>query len=260
MKPAATSADRDVQTRSLRTAIERFATPHSALLNERHSLPETPRDRLMVLLREIDETVMPRSILLSENGRGVAALTVSNRRLFAIDDVTDVPTLAVGQDAPVLAKHLLDVTKTVTAMSSQATCDHAPSSEGGSGVGVEKLRAELGFDAAGDDISQLNGLLEPVSLARMTWKDGFAAHDFSGAESWRALLETHAERITRNIVEQDAQKLSAAAMTTGMAIPLSKDELLVVACQNKTGVAAVIPRQDGFKAISTWQITAQSAR
>ena len=260
MTRAAASPARDVQHAFLRTAIDRFATPHSALLTERRSLPETPRERLLILLREIDETVMPRLVLLSENDHQIATLTVSNRRLFAVDVQTGVAENSDEQEDQDVAKQLLEVTKTATSMSSKACSDHAPSSDSGSGLGVTKLREQLGFDASGDDISQLTGLLEPVSLARMTWTDGPAQHNFSGAESWRALLETHVDRITRNIAAQDAQKLSAAATTTGMAIPLSKDELLVVACQKKSGVAAVMPRQEGFKAISTWQITAQIPR
>ena len=55
MTRAAASPARDVQHAFLRTAIDRFATPHSALLTERRSLPETPRERLLNAIDEVKD-------------------------------------------------------------------------------------------------------------------------------------------------------------------------------------------------------------
>lgn len=258
MTPAAAShpefADRDT---ALSTAIARLATPHATLSAERQSLPDTPRGRLSALLQEIHETVLPRRITLLQDDTPLAHLTVTNRRLFRVAAAQTPAPDADAQDLQATASALLDLSKQVKSMSTQAVHGGSTNTEGAMGASVEKLRAALGLDDEKNEISHLQGLLAPAALAQMSWTDGPAAYAFSGADTWRDLLETHAARITHHIATDTVKKLSATPVTKGMALPLSQDTLLVVACKDRAGVATITPRTEGLKAISTWQITSR---
>lgn len=261
MIQAATSSAPALDTSAkLNATIQRFAAPHDMLASERRILPETPRARLTALLREIEETVMPRRIALCKDGRAIAHMTVSNRRLFKITPNDETAGTANTQDVTTLATDLLELSKGVECLAIEAHREEAPNLDGGSGFGADKIEQALGLGADDSDILILTDLLAPIALAQITWTDTPAQHHLSGAETWRSLLKTHAERVTSEIASRNAHKLPSDPGATGMALPLSDETLLVIAWKDTSGVASVAPRDAGLKAISTWQITSKHAQ
>ncbi|OUS36579.1 hypothetical protein A9Q94_08825 [Rhodobacterales bacterium 56_14_T64] len=70
---------------ALKQVLARFAADASCLLAEKQDAFEGRADLMHSLLREIDETILPRQLTLYFDQRAVAELTVSHRRLLSLD-------------------------------------------------------------------------------------------------------------------------------------------------------------------------------
>jgi hypothetical protein len=128
------------------------------------------------------------------------------------------------------------------------------SDDNGQGATVAMLRAALGFNTPDCEITHLKNLLTPFAVAQMTWTADVRSAAFEGADIWCDVLQAHAQRICDGALKQPGQNPVTLRATTGVALPLSKDNVLVVVHNDKGGVAAVTPVGEGLKAISTWQI------
>ena len=240
---------------NLNEVLHRFSTKPEWLAAERQTLPQAPRAQLEVLLREISETVLPRCIELRAQGRQIATLTVSNRRLYAIEWAGNDNAGNTKPDARQLAEQLLDLSKRATALTTRAIADPSLIAETGDSCSVAALRAALVIDDRTCDITHLADLLEPTAIAHMTWSGDPEKHVLSGAQTWHALMQSHVKRLTDQLSGSKNSKFNAAQETTGVAIPLSDAEVIIIACKDALGVASVAPIKDGLKAISTWQIS-----
>ena len=65
--------------------LQRLKTDPTLLAAEHRFLPQGVGARLAMLLREIDEIVLPRVVRLNAGSRDVARLIVSQRRLISVD-------------------------------------------------------------------------------------------------------------------------------------------------------------------------------
>ncbi|MGA9254240.1 MAG: hypothetical protein WBV71_17555 [Roseobacter sp.] len=243
------------ETVNLKEVLHRFSTKSAWLAAERQTLPEAPRAQLEVLLREISETVLPRCIELTAKGETLATLTVSSRRLYAITSPKQDQSFAPDADARVFAAQLLELSKRATALTTRTIDDPSQISDTGNSCSVSALRGALVIDDRPCDIAHLADLLEATALAQMTWSSDPAKHVFSGAEAWHPLLQSHAERLTGELSGSKTAKFQAAQDATGVAIPISEDKVLIVACKDTLGIASVCPIEEGLKAISAWQIS-----
>lgn len=243
------------ETVNLKEVLHRFSTKSSWLAAERQTLPEAPRAQLEVLLREIGETVLPRRIELKAQGVILATLTVSSRRLYAIARPQQGQSLASDVDARVFAAQLLDLSKRATALTTRTIDDPSQISDTGNSCSVAALRSALVIDDRPCDIAHLADLLEPTALAYLTWSGEQAKLVFSGEEAWRGLLQSHAERVIAKLSDAQAVKFPASQDATGIALPISRDRVLIVACKDALGFASVSPVEEGLKAISAWQIS-----
>ncbi|MEE4187615.1 MAG: hypothetical protein V2I76_04105 [Roseobacter sp.] len=245
MKTAAPSpTDPDIDRAQLQQIMARFASDHTLLAKERRALPQTPRAQLEMLLREISETLMPRHIEVTRNGAFTVQLTVANRRLLSISGGAGrTPLTAVKH----LAAGLLEVSKQGKSLSSRTAVAHRSADGFSQGATVAMLRKELGLDTPVCDFSHLKNLLSASAEAQMTWTADMQNTVFEGSEIWRDLLQAHGP-------DRQRQQPAAPRATTGVALPLSKDKVLVVAHNRTGGTAAVTPLSAGLKAISTWQI------
>ncbi len=250
------NADAQTEHVNLNEVLHRFSTKAAWLAAERQTLPEAPRAQLEVLLREIGETVLPRCIDLKTKGQPIATLTVSNRRLFrfCLSGSPEKQITGNAADAKNLSSALIDLSKQATSMTSRALSDPAGTADSSNGCTVAALRNALAIDTRPCDISHLADLLEPHALAQMTWSGSPEKNVCTGADVWRPLMEAHAARLHAAIDGNAGGQIAGVRDTTGMAIPLSSDKVLVMACKGTLGVVSVTPVEDGLKAIGAWQI------
>lgn len=75
----------DDRDSALKQVLVRFAADASSLIAEKKDASEGRADLLHSLLREIDETILPRQLTLYFDQQMVAELTVSHRRLLSLD-------------------------------------------------------------------------------------------------------------------------------------------------------------------------------
>lgn len=75
----------DATTQRLRGAFERMITPPDASDLRANPVAQSTPELMRILAFEIDETVLPRRLMLRSNGETVAELTVTNRRLVGLN-------------------------------------------------------------------------------------------------------------------------------------------------------------------------------
>lgn len=249
------SQDNTTETVNLKEVLHRFSTKSEWLAAERQTLPEAPRAQLEILLREISETVLPRCIELTAKGATLATLTVSSRRLYAIAGPEQDSSFTTDADAREFATQLLDLSKRATALTTRTIDDPSQVSDTGNSCSVAALRSALVIDDRPCDIAHLADLLEPTALAQMTWSGDLTKHVFSGDEVWQHMLQSHTERAIGKLSDPNKMKFPTSQDATGVAIPISRDAVLILAFKDTLGVASVSPVKEGLKAISAWQIS-----
>ncbi|QJF51158.1 hypothetical protein [Roseobacter ponti] len=210
-----------------------------------------PRDRtaaLEVLLREINETVLPRSLKLSADGIQLGALDVANRRLVAVglgDDApgdTDVTTLAgvLG----LICETGAEVTLTNAGRAGTA-------GDPDTGASVPALRAAL---AGRHQMSGVAVMLESIAtdtVACLHWNDltatggaEEAGAGCSGDPAWFPRLEAFVAGMRNG---------PAGGPDGGLLVPLA-DDLTLIACGDaRAGVAAVMASAPALQAMQSWQ-------
>jgi hypothetical protein len=233
----------------------RLAAPAGELLAPRRALPPSPRDRLRCLLAEIDETVLPRLLVLSLDGREVGRLTVSHRRLIAVDGADPA---AGGQD---LAETLAAPLRRLAAlrgemrltMRRRTTVPAGPEPACGMAALARVLAPDLG--PAGDPFDRLMARLAPLALAQFQWDAGGGPARFAGASDLRGLLEGLARQQLAP-PPRPAPPLGpriGPAQLDGLVLPLDRDRIFLLARREGRGLAALLPRGPGLEALAAWQ-------
>ena len=239
--------------------LRRFSTSAKDLASERGTLPDSPDARLQALLSEIDETVLPRRVNLRAGEQSVARLTISNRRLVAVDLSGSSPQQAQLQStADQFAEGLLGIAGTEGPLS--VTVDHRPAQSDSleATCSVSALEAVLGLDTSQSTFERFAQVITPLAIAQSSWPPGPACPGFSGASDWRDLLETYAQEFRNRGKGGRSNAHFEPDETEGVVIPLTDDRILVIAGVAEAGLAAVLPRTTGLEAIAVWQIAAAS--
>jgi len=159
-----TTDDRDS---ALKQALARFATDASCLSVEKKDALAGRADLLHSLLREIDETILPRRLTLYFDHQVVAELTVSHRRLLSLD-LTGASSPAGNQTsiAQIYAQRLRQLVLSNTGTGFRITRQPCET-----GIESESCSAKLLMDtlAAQQDQSHLRGFLSLVGHDAEAW-------------------------------------------------------------------------------------------
>ncbi|MGQ0611125.1 MAG: hypothetical protein ACT4N9_08485 [Paracoccaceae bacterium] len=208
---------------------------------EGHLLPPDPTARLARITREIDETALPRALLLRTGAVEIGRIAVARRRVGAVTlpGLPDEPPTARS-----LAARLARIAAEPGAIALTVLRAAADPLATGTGCPVADLRAALASTASHGSLERLTARLLSRDAARLTWAGQDVAAQFSGAAEWRPAL----------------MHLSAAFRTApwrgpgaeGMAIPLSGQQVVILARQDRQGLAAVLPLVFGLDAIGAW--------
>jgi hypothetical protein len=118
---------------------------------------------------------------------------------------------------------------------------------------VAALKAALGFDVQGCELSRLTEIMEPIAIARMSWVGDPSQGQFSGDGAWRQVLEQHALKYLALPGRKTFNRHAGARRAEGIAIPLSAETVIVLARLSDRGLAVLLPCDAGLKAIAFWQ-------
>jgi hypothetical protein len=241
---------------NIQETLRRFGTAPDVLAQERRSLPATPRTRLDVLLREIDETVLARNIKLYAHDRHLASLTVSNRRLLRFQGVASEDTQPRSEKptAREFAECLLDIAKTTTRFSTENVAKQDKGAGPETGCSIAALRSELGLNGGQNTIARLAQLLEKTAAAQLTWTADVESAEYAGDDNLRDFLMNFARAAVENMSGPHGA-LPHAVEPAGLALPVSVKSALVFACDARSGVAAITPLDQGLKTLGDWQLT-----
>ena len=234
--------------------LARLAADPRQLGVERRSLPQGVAPRLAAMLKEIDETVLPRVLCLASNRGEVARLIVSHRRLISVD-LPGRPFSPREDDClpDLMAARLVEIAETradlvLTIARRETVPDHA-----------ETACSLLALTKALETATPQNAfdrLLDQVSAkcqARLLWSATNTQMHFSGAEAWEVPLQTLVANYRAMGRDHQADARVGPLRTEGVAIPVDADRVVVIAVHDKKGFAVVLPRQEGLAMIAAWQ-------
>lgn len=232
--------------------LERLSSDPEALAAERQSLPQSAEARLQFLLREIDETVLPRHLDLLAGGKRVARLTVSNRRLIDID----TPGRASASDDPqamaeVFAETLTKLARIAGDISLQVTRRTALPSHPEAACSVHTLEQLLGIEPSHIPFERLCRQIEAKALSQLVWANG--SDTLTGAPEWVPALRDIATRYRAMHSKPRKAPRIRPMRTEGIAVPLSDDLIIAIVSLAENGLAAVLPRAEGLALIAAWQ-------
>lgn len=235
--------------------LRRLSTHPQTLVQEREHMPNDPHACLEALLREIDEVVLPRSILIQSQGQDIAALAVSNRRLSTLSLIQngERKDAVLGSDTEQIAMHLVELSKSVSSIKVKPVDSSQAHAEVANDVSVPTLRAILQLDRQGFDIEAFRDLLTPISRATLSWSDDNLEREFSGDSAWREKMEACADKIAGTEKDNAQTSKQTQQSITGIAIPMSDAELMVLAYDGAKGMCFVTALAEGFNAIGNWQ-------
>ena len=232
--------------------IGRLALLPADLVAERKNTLRRPADTLAALLREIDETVLPRDIALEAGGKTVARLAVSGRCVHGIaSGINASADLTLTLEEAVAA--LLDLALTQGELKlhiTRATQDADATSPKFSACA---LRDAMGRIEGVDPIELLEKYVMPRAQSLLVWHQNAGEPAFSGDESVHTMLESCMAEM-RKLRDPAAAKDFRAEKTTGFAFEHGDQALVIVGASDARGVAAVLPKEAGLKAIETWQL------
>ncbi|MAY89357.1 MAG: hypothetical protein CML02_21885 [Pseudooceanicola sp.] len=246
---------------SLSQRLLRLAATPGQLAAERRALPDAPSARLLAVLREIDETVLPRCVDLCIDRTPVARLTISQRRLVRLELARRG---ALRADPSVMVRVLADALASLAAqpgamsMVVRRRAVATPSPE--TACSVAQLRLALSVDlpdsgrAAGSaGLARLAETIDRDAKATCRWPTGQAPLAFAGASEWTEILARAADGFRRRDHGGPDNRRFGSPRTDGLALPLGDGQLLILAAQGGAGLAAVMPEAEGMAAIAHWQ-------
>ncbi|MDW4497153.1 hypothetical protein R5H30_04100 [Sulfitobacter sp. D35] len=240
---------------NLADVVRRLGSPPQHLADERGSLPASSRAKIDCLLREIDETILPRRITLTSGAKVVATLFAGNRRLYQLRPEDD-PSRAISRensDIASLAAAFSQAVGQATSVSVEALGENGPECQSVDSCSVSSLRAEL---ETGEEICAFEALvlaLDPLTLAKVDWHRGGDAQAFRGADTWRHILEYCARNLHEGGKPVGSGRGTFDREVKGIAVPIDEAHAIVAGTSEGQGFVCVVPRSEGLRAISTWQ-------
>ncbi len=218
------------------------------------SLPKGAAARLSVLANEIDETVLPRVLYLHAGPQEVGRITVSHRHVIGVDQPGRPMTPPDPEGlAQRFAARLGEIAATrgdlaLTVGRRAAAPNHAEPS-----CSLAALQTALAATTIQTGFDRLQDLVTAQAAAHLVWSEASPQPQFSGAPDWTRTLHTLAEAYLSQGCRQSADARVGPLRTEGLAIPVSAQQILVMARLERSGVIAVLPFAAGLEAIAVWQ-------
>jgi hypothetical protein len=248
MPDKTTPADRKAALLA-RLAAEPVARPSAGVV-----LPQGSAARLAAIVAEIDETVLPRVLLLHVGRQEVGRITVSHRHVIAVD-LPGRPRPASDPDrfALLLAARFAEIAatpgelvlaiarRTGTPQGAEPSCSLAA------------LRAALSAATTRTAFDRLRDLVSARAQAQLVWTDPGAPSQFSGLQDWAPTLQAMARAFEARAGLTTADALIGPQNAEGLAFPISGQQILILARLDRQGLAAVMPFAAGLAAIAAWQ-------
>ena len=235
---------------NLNGAIARLQTNAADLRAERALQQQSPDARLDTILREIDETVLPRQIILHAGGSVYATLTAANRRLSAIEHADGRTAASNPSFAKALAMSLKLASKEVSHITSTAATVSSDGTE--TQCSVPQLRKALAHSTQPADLNTLKEKLVSKAIAHLTWQAGADAQ-YTGDPNWQAFLKNQMPKLTAVLKPEDENPSPNNTAVKGCAIPLSAQNVLVITCTGQEGLAVITEYAHGMATIHKWQ-------
>ncbi len=234
--------------------LQRLAGAPEALAHGKGPLPDEADARLTSLLAEIDETVLPRLLHLTAGGAQLACLIVSQRRLIDVQ-MPGRPAAPNDSDtlAPLLAARLIELVQHRGALTLSATRRTEMPTQAETAVSVAALSQALTSATTQTAFQRLLTLADAQSTALLVWSPTTAQPQYKGPRDWLPQLAAFAGRFQTMERQNPADGRVGAVRTQGVAIPVSKEQLLLMASLEKNGFAAILPIPAGLKLIASWQ-------
>ena len=240
--------------------LARLAADPRQLAAERGVLPRSPEARLAMLLGAIDEIVLPRVLHVTSGEREAARLIVSHRRLIAIARLIGIETqdrpkapTDPGALARMFAARLVEIAEWRGDLSLSVGLRTTPPGRAEIACSVTALRQALALPPPESAFDRLQRLVEAQAVARLHWSRKSPQAQFSGTSAWRATLQTIAANYLKMQSHPRANARTGPLRAEGLLIPIGTDLGIVVACLDRQGFAAVLPRQTGLDLIAAWQ-------
>lgn len=216
------------------------------------ALPEGAPARLAALLREIDETVLPRILSLHCGGTEAGRISVSHRHVIAVD-LAAQPAAQSGSLAQRCASGLTTLAEmsgplTLWTLRRSGVPGHAEPA-----LSVSALQAALASSPTGNAFERLHDLLRRTALARLEWAGPNPRPQFSGLPDWAPALQNLAAASITGAQSPAKGAQISRPRTEGLAIPLSGQQILILARLDQSGIAALMPFAAGLEAITAWQ-------
>lgn len=234
-------------------AIERLGVEATSLKNERSCLPSDVRGRVDYLLREIEETVVPRRIQVWRQEEVLAQLDVSKRRFVsvALTDPSCPQQTVDAYDPDALADILVYLGQRATRIET-TRMQFSIDMQAHESCSAADLRSKLFDQRTASELAALGDLLEQDAVAKLTWRERSQTLNCTGEKSWRELLLEIAKKLRDQIrFERDG---AMNRDVKGLAIPMAQDRILIVGLSTEGGVAAILSRENGMRAIAMWQL------
>ncbi|MFC4667477.1 hypothetical protein ACFO5X_02820 [Seohaeicola nanhaiensis] len=238
--------------------IERFAEESPALARTRRARAGDGESLMVMLLREIDETVLPRRIVLIADGVEVAQMAVSNRRVSGLKIVGERPTTARLEPgdpesaARLYAHRLQTLFERSGRMQLRVDRNIGPIESDSLSCSARNLAACIGLSlgpcgGSGDIRDFLRGI-ESFALAWMLLVSRTGEEHHRGPDDLVAGL-----RAFRTLEQKAALASIRASLPGCLMLPLPDQRLLLKATVGMDQALAVLPKDAAVPAMDAWR-------
>ena len=244
----------------LRRALARVAAADADLRSSLGQVAETPEELIALVARQIDETVLPRSYALIAAGQELARLSISNRRLMALD--LAAPQAGPGADETGLGAAQIHARRLHALARDAAPAPmrlHLLGRAGGLGGGMASCSARAlseSFAALQGD-GGLQGFFELLSGQCLAWlrlEGGQGETACDGPAELVALLRRLSPEHGRTSCPRLGQKPACTVIALGPA------RRAVIASDGAACMLALVPEAAMGAVLAAWKATQRPAQ
>lgn len=205
------------------------------------------------IARQVDETVLPRTIDLELDGGTIAVLTVSNRRLVGfVSDGTEV--LAQGQNPREVASAVMSVLRSKTgsgAVSLRISGRADEFSAAGSSCSSADIRAAASQQSDGKALAAFFQIVRGLAEAYAFLDDRAVAGEEAGEGPAAALLKALQAEVAAD--DQSAALKRAFVKPSCTILPMPGGYRALLGVDKKATLLAIIAEDRTAEAVSAWR-------
>lgn len=204
------------------------------------------------VLREIDETVLPRRFALANDAGVLAHLSITSRRLIGVqlpghDTVSDTAPPST-QFAKLIARACAAGGPFHLNLSDR----DGAISEAGQSCTVEDLRSAISNLPTENQLHGFSGQIEPMALAWLFFADAKTDPHHGGDATHFTLLAELAAKTRRDAAGRAGPAAKIAAKPSCTVLPLDDTQCIAIATDGNTLFLAVLSREHGATAADHW--------